>query len=291
MADCIKKLISDSIFPLKIREIVCYFGPKRVKQASEAHEKTKCFFTDLLISFKGEDVLEYSIEPTRSGTLLYTESCRGLYKNENCALCTDNHSIADCPSFKVLDFRERVSFVADNELCSNCFGEHQVTNCLYVYSCEYCKDMHHSLSHSHLSGIQHSDEHHCSKSGSFDTTEQILNKTLHSIFCTRLESDQTFNSTLDTKPHGTLPCSALSISDSIGENSEVLKQPRLISQNLLCTRLEKDYIFEPKLETAQHDTLSCAIIISSHCLGKSEEVRSHQFTLNFGSNGKSSSDS
>ena len=94
-----------------------YFTDNFLKQASEAHEKTKCFFTDLLISFKGEDVLEYSIEPTRSGTLLYTESCRGLYKNENCALCTDNHSIADCPSFKVLDFRERVSFVADNDLC------------------------------------------------------------------------------------------------------------------------------------------------------------------------------
>ena len=45
-----------------------YFTDNFLKQVSEAHEKTKCFFIDLLISFEGEDVLDYSIEPTRSGT-------------------------------------------------------------------------------------------------------------------------------------------------------------------------------------------------------------------------------
>ena len=87
----------------------------------------------------------------------------------------------------------------------------------------YCKDMHHSLLHPHFSDIQQNDEDHCSESGSFDFTEQILNKTLQNTFCTRLESEQTFKSTFDTEPHDPQSCSTLSISHSIGDNSEVIK--------------------------------------------------------------------
>ena len=50
-----------------------YFTDNFFKQASEAHEKTKRFLLDLLISFKCEDALDYSIEPTRSGTLSHSD--------------------------------------------------------------------------------------------------------------------------------------------------------------------------------------------------------------------------
>ena len=67
--------------------------------------------------------------------------------------------------------------------------------------------------------------------------------------------------------------------------TEVITQPLFITQKSLCTRfLEEDYIYEPKLETTQHDTLPCATIITSLCLCKGEEVMSPQLTLNFGSN-------
>ena len=91
--------------------------------------------------------------------------------------------------------------------------------------------MHHSLLHPYISDIQHSYENHCSESGSFDSTEQILNKTLQNTFCTRLGSEPTFKSTFDTEPHDTQSCSALSINHFIGKNSEVIKQPLFISQN------------------------------------------------------------
>ena len=149
-----------------------------------------------------------------------TVMSRSLQNWKLCSMYGYNHSIADCPSFKVLDFTERASFVAKNDLCSNCFGEHQVTNCLYVPRCKYCKDMNHSLLHPHLSDIQHSDEHHCSESGSFDSTEQILNKTLQNTFCTRAEY---------FRLNGNFPCDCKnSYRAVLSWNSSVMKPIRVL---------------------------------------------------------------
>ena len=200
---------------------------------------------------------------------MYTHRARGFYKTEYCAFCTENHSITNCPSFKVSDFKDHVSFVTENDLCFNRFGENLVTNCLFAQRCEYRKGMHHSLLHPHFSDIQLcNDKHHCSESGSLDSTEQILNEILQKTFCTSLASEQTFKSTFDTEPHDTQSCSALSISHFISESSEVIKQPSFISQNLLCARLEEDYNFEPKLETSQHDIPLCNVLISSIRMAK-----------------------
>ena len=193
-----------------------YFINKVLTQASDAYEEVKSFFIQILISLKGEDALDYLIKPTRSGTVLYTWLAQDIHKIETCALCRVNYFMSICSLFEELDFRDRVSFVADNDLCSSCFGEHLVINCSYFQRCEYFKDMHHSLLQPHFLDIQHSNEHHCSESGRFNSTEQLLNETQHNTFFTRLESDQTFKSTLDTKSYYQLSCGALS--HSYGKN-------------------------------------------------------------------------
>ena len=63
-----------------------YLNNNVFKQAPNAHERAESFFEDLLISFKGEGVLDNSIQPTRFGTVLYTRLARGLQKIENCSL-------------------------------------------------------------------------------------------------------------------------------------------------------------------------------------------------------------
>ena len=112
-----------------------YFINNFLQQATNTHEKVRTFFLKLLSSFNGQYALNYSIKPTRSGTLLFTQLSRSRNKNKTGALCRKNHSISACPSNE-LDFRGRESVVADNYLCSNCFGKHLATNCSSFQRCE-----------------------------------------------------------------------------------------------------------------------------------------------------------
>ena len=112
-----------------------------------AYEEVKSFFIELLICFEGEGAFDHLIKPTDSVTVLYTRLARDIHKTGTCALCRENHFMSICSLFEELDFRDRVSFVADNYLCSHCFGEHLVTNFSYVQRCEYCKDIIVSYTH------------------------------------------------------------------------------------------------------------------------------------------------
>ena len=56
---------------------------------------------------------------------------------------------------------------------------------------------------------------------------------------------------------------------------------RIVNRMNQCTHLPEDYIQKPMLESAHHDTLSCATIITNHFHGKGEEVMSTQLILNF----------
>ncbi|XP_066585529.1 uncharacterized protein [Prorops nasuta] len=64
-----------------------------------------------------------------------------------CPLCTSEHYIGRCDSFRNMKSNDRYSEVRRLGLCFNCLGRHQVRSCTSKRSCKKCNGMHHTLLH------------------------------------------------------------------------------------------------------------------------------------------------
>ncbi|UYV69731.1 hypothetical protein LAZ67_7000518 [Cordylochernes scorpioides] len=67
---------------------------------------------------------------------------------KNCLLCKLKHKLNQCNEFKQMSIQNRIGYVKQNQLCSNCLrGNHSVDNCKITNRCFHCNKNHHSLLH------------------------------------------------------------------------------------------------------------------------------------------------
>ncbi|XP_029155196.1 uncharacterized protein LOC114928280 [Nylanderia fulva] len=64
-----------------------------------------------------------------------------------CAGCQGDHFIMFCSSYKEKTATARMQFVREQNLCSNCLGRHQLTECASKKTCMTCGSRHHSSLH------------------------------------------------------------------------------------------------------------------------------------------------
>ncbi|XP_045445808.1 uncharacterized protein LOC123653874 [Melitaea cinxia] len=66
----------------------------------------------------------------------------------NCLLCNDNHYLYTCPKFLTLSVLERLNFVKDKSVCTNCLrtGGHTAESCTFSH-CKICQIKHNTLLH------------------------------------------------------------------------------------------------------------------------------------------------
>ncbi|XP_058448928.1 uncharacterized protein LOC131428884 [Malaya genurostris] len=66
----------------------------------------------------------------------------------NCIVCSEQHSIARCPTFFKYPVDKRLQITNSKRLCSNCMGRnHLARDCPSKYRCRTCSKKHHSLLH------------------------------------------------------------------------------------------------------------------------------------------------
>lgn len=94
--------------------------------------------------FRSLEMIEHTTKPTR--TKAFHTSIEPT--NISCAFCKENHYIYQCKQFAKLQYKERHSFVQDNNLCFNCLiPNHSSNKCMRKTSCRVCHKKHHSLLH------------------------------------------------------------------------------------------------------------------------------------------------
>ncbi|XP_031632584.1 uncharacterized protein LOC116346586, partial [Contarinia nasturtii] len=66
---------------------------------------------------------------------------------KKCHYCNDEHYLGKCAAFQKLEVQPRIDFVKEKHLCTNCFGEHKVSECKSKYTCSKCQKKHNTLLH------------------------------------------------------------------------------------------------------------------------------------------------
>ncbi|UYV81292.1 hypothetical protein LAZ67_20000677 [Cordylochernes scorpioides] len=67
---------------------------------------------------------------------------------KNCLLCKLRHKLNQCNEFRQMSIQNRIGYVKQNQLCSNCLrGNHSVENCKITNRCFHCNRNHHTLLH------------------------------------------------------------------------------------------------------------------------------------------------
>ncbi|UYV66802.1 hypothetical protein LAZ67_4002893 [Cordylochernes scorpioides] len=70
------------------------------------------------------------------------------YLNKRVNTYNINHKLNQCNEFKQISIQNRIGYVKQNQLCSNCLrGNHSVDNCKITNRCFRCNKNHHSLLH------------------------------------------------------------------------------------------------------------------------------------------------
>ncbi|XP_078032641.1 uncharacterized protein LOC144467625 [Augochlora pura] len=78
---------------------------------------------------------------------LSTSSSSGFGGHHYCDCCQAKHFIMRCPKFLKLPVADRLIFVADHYLCTNCLRRHRLDNCKSKKTCNLCNQKHHTLLH------------------------------------------------------------------------------------------------------------------------------------------------
>ncbi|UYV77376.1 hypothetical protein LAZ67_15000774, partial [Cordylochernes scorpioides] len=67
---------------------------------------------------------------------------------KNCLLCKLRHKLNQCGEFRQMPIQNRIGYVKQNQLCSNCLRDnHSVENCKITNRCFHCNKNHHTLLH------------------------------------------------------------------------------------------------------------------------------------------------
>ncbi|UYV63214.1 hypothetical protein LAZ67_2003462 [Cordylochernes scorpioides] len=67
---------------------------------------------------------------------------------KKCLLCKLRHKLNQCNEFRQMSIQNRIGYVKQNQLCSNCLrGNHSVENCKITNRCFHCNRNHHTLLH------------------------------------------------------------------------------------------------------------------------------------------------
>lgn len=90
-----------------------------------------------------------SIQPSVRSPIKTRSLTASLKKLSPCPVCTKmDHAIYKCPKFLSLSPRDRKEKVKLLKLCLNCFHQsHFISDCQSKYTCQTCKQKHHSLIH------------------------------------------------------------------------------------------------------------------------------------------------
>lgn len=92
------------------------------------------------------------IEKNNSGNMQNkTNNAQGKsynYVEKNCIKCNSKHSTMECPDLLKLPVDERLNWVKEKKLCTNCLSNsHTIHNCSSKYNCKTCKKRHNSILH------------------------------------------------------------------------------------------------------------------------------------------------
>lgn len=70
-----------------------------------------------------------------------------------CPLCKGSHWLYSCSDFIKLSVADRNAKVKEKNLCYNCLGPHQMSDCKSTATCKECRKKHHSLLHRNFTRI------------------------------------------------------------------------------------------------------------------------------------------
>uniref|UniRef100_A0ABD2X276 Peptidase aspartic putative domain-containing protein n=1 Tax=Trichogramma kaykai TaxID=54128 RepID=A0ABD2X276_9HYME len=65
----------------------------------------------------------------------------------SCPVCSELHSIENCPAFRKLSVEERKRVLGQKRLCYQCLGAHLIKDCETTTTCFSCNGKHHTLIH------------------------------------------------------------------------------------------------------------------------------------------------
>ncbi|KAJ0169222.1 hypothetical protein K1T71_015282 [Dendrolimus kikuchii] len=89
---------------------------------------------------KGFIVTSNNITSTYKNKLNYT-------KNPMCPMCSDNHFLFACPTFKTLSVDLRIKKVTEARVCKNCLRPGHINKNCRLSHCKYCQLKHNTLLH------------------------------------------------------------------------------------------------------------------------------------------------
>lgn len=70
------------------------------------------------------------------------------YVEKTCIKCNAKHSTMECPELLKVQVNERLNWVQEKKLCTNCLSNsHTIRNCTSKYSCKVCKKRHNTILH------------------------------------------------------------------------------------------------------------------------------------------------
>lgn len=77
------------------------------------------------------------------------------YVEKNCIKCNSKHSTMECPELLKLSVDDRLNWVKEKKLCTNCLSNsHTINNCSSKYNCKVCKKRHNSVLHFEKRNLQ-----------------------------------------------------------------------------------------------------------------------------------------
>lgn len=147
-----------------------------------------------------------------------SDSSHSLYQSSTyrCTACFhEQHHLYECARFRGWDVSERINFVNQNQHCYNCLNPfHSVASCDSKYSCNECRENHHTLLH-----VDSSNQSTTSLDTCPQTTQQPMNSEIYSP-TTSTESDMcSYHITLDKI--GILPTAMVYTKDIRGNLHEI----------------------------------------------------------------------
>ncbi|XP_026731637.1 uncharacterized protein LOC113496572 [Trichoplusia ni] len=136
--------------------IVIYILSLKLDDESRKQWELKISDSDALPSFR--EFKSFLEQRFRALEFLNTKGQRPMNRNVPiktyhissalCPFCKDDHKLANCKKFCVLDVEKRRDFVQTNSLCYNCLsGNHSVYVCRQSSRCHICRGKHHTLLH------------------------------------------------------------------------------------------------------------------------------------------------